>query len=140
MDIYLEYNVLEPLRINWINENFMFRFHVKLCPSSYSVFCGKGGTREGFTFFAKVFENICQILYSLVIINLFFKYFIKCFSGRFLCGVLFSEYTSNKYHLLEHILLAGHHPKFFTDINTLNPPNQPLGPVLLLAWSYRWEN
>lgn len=133
MDIYLEYNVLESLRINWINENFMFRFHVKLCPSSYSVFCGKGGTREGFTFFAKVFENICQILYSLVIINLFFKYFIKCFSGRFLCGVLFSEYTSNKYHLLEHILLAGHHPKLFTDINTLNPPNQPLGPVLLLA-------
>lgn len=58
----------------------MFRFHVKFCPSSYSVSCGDGGTREGFTFFAKMFENICWILYSLIIINLFLKYLVKCFS------------------------------------------------------------
>lgn len=60
-----------------MNEDFMFSVHVKLCPSSYSVSCwGLGGeeqTREGFTFFAKMFENICQILYSLVIIKLFLK-------------------------------------------------------------------
>lgn len=66
-----------------MNENFMFRFHVKLCPSYYSVSCGEGEIREGFTFFAKMFEDICQILYSLVIINLFLKNFIKCFSKTF---------------------------------------------------------
>lgn len=131
MDIYLEYNVLESLRINWINKNMFEGFHSKLCPSSYSVFCGKGGTRRDLLF-AKVFENICQILYSLVIINLFFKYFIKCFSGRFLCGVLFSEYTSNKYHfMITSYLLGIIHSSLQILIH--NPPNQPLGPVLLLA-------
>lgn len=60
MDIYLEYNVLEPLRINWINENFMFRFHVKLCPSSYSVFCGKGEQGRDLLFLQKYLKTFVR--------------------------------------------------------------------------------
>lgn len=63
----------------------MFRFHVKLCSSSFSVSWGEG---EGFTFFAKMFENICQILYSLVIINLFLNIFLSASRKDFLCGFL----------------------------------------------------
>ena len=30
------------LKDQLINENFIFRFHVELCPNSYSVSCGEG--------------------------------------------------------------------------------------------------
>ena len=83
-----------------------------------------------------MFENVCQILYSLVIINLFLKYFFKCFLKKFLWWFLL-DCVNSEYHLWGRYFVAGHHSKPFTNINPFNPLNHAIGQVLLLSSSYR---